>query len=53
MAAGDRCIVTVFSGGRAERYLATIVEMRGVAYARVQLDGDRIINVFQSQLKKV
>lgn len=48
---GARAIVTVFSSGRTEKYNCTIVELRGVAYARVQIDGDRIINVFQSQLK--
>ena len=52
MTAGDRCIVTVFSSGRTEQYFATVIEMRGVACVRVQIDGDRIINVFQSQLKK-
>lgn len=48
---GARAIVTVFSSGRTEKYNCTIVELRGVATARVQIDGDRIINVFQSQLK--
>lgn len=50
-AVGQRCVVGVYSSGRIEVYSATIVELRGAASARVQIDGGRIINVFQSQLK--
>jgi len=48
---GQRCGCWFFSNGRTEFYHGTIVELGGVAWARFQIDGDRIVRVFQSQLK--
>lgn len=49
-AVGDRCWCTVFSSGRREVLFVEIVELMGVVGARVQIIGDRIIRVCQSQL---
>ena len=51
-AVGDKCWCTVFSNGGQEVCFVEIVELMGVVGARVQIIGDRIIRVCQSQLKK-
>jgi hypothetical protein len=49
-AVGLRCWVRVYSSGRTEVHFVEIVELFGVVGARVQIIGDRIIRVCQSQL---
>ena len=49
--AGDRAIVTPMCYAPRECYWCTVVETIGLE-ARVRIDGDRIIRVFISQLKR-
>jgi hypothetical protein len=49
--AGDRAIVTPMCFAPRECYWCTVVETIGPE-ARVKIDGDRIIRVFISQLKR-
>lgn len=48
---GALCELSIFAGGRIEKYNVRVVEIVGAAIARVQINGGGIIRVVSSQLR--